>query len=134
MVDPKFLTRRALVKGAGVGLAAGSIGGVMPANAAAKAVTIGFIYVGPKDDYGYNQAHAEGAAAIKAMPGLKVIEEERVPETDDVREDHAEHDPARRRVTAVPDQLRLLQPLHAADGEEIPEGRVPALRRSVGQD
>ena len=83
MVDPKFLTRRALVKGAGVGLAAGSIGGVMPANAAAKAVTIGFIYVGPKDDYGYNQSHAEGAAAIKAMPGIKIIEEERVPETDD---------------------------------------------------
>jgi basic membrane lipoprotein Med (substrate-binding protein (PBP1-ABC) superfamily) len=24
-------------------------------------LTIGFIYVGPKDDYGYNQAHALGA-------------------------------------------------------------------------
>ena len=47
-------------------------------------MTIGFIYVGPRDDYGYNQAHAEGAAAIKSMPGIKVIEEERVPETEDV--------------------------------------------------
>jgi len=39
--------------------------------------------LGPKDDYGYNQAHAAGAAAVKAM-GVKVVEEERVPETIDV--------------------------------------------------
>ncbi len=55
-----------------------------PLRAAPKPITIGFIYVGPRDDYGYNQAHAEGAAAIKSMPGIKVIEEERVPETEDV--------------------------------------------------
>ena len=47
-------------------------------------LTIGVIYVGPKDDYGYNQAQAEGAAAIKSMAGVKVLEEERVPETDAV--------------------------------------------------
>lgn len=47
-------------------------------------MTVGVIYVGPKDDYGYNQAQAEGAAAIKAMPKVKVLEEERVPETDAV--------------------------------------------------
>jgi simple sugar transport system substrate-binding protein len=46
---------------------------------------VGFIYVGPKDDYGYNQAHADGAAAVKKMPGVKVMEEERVPETVDVQ-------------------------------------------------
>ena len=45
---------------------------------------IGFIYVGPKDDYGYNQAHAEAAAMLKKMPGVKIVEEEKVPETDDV--------------------------------------------------
>src|SRR5437868_12813848 len=39
-------------------------------------LSIGFIYVGPKDDYGYNQAHAAGAAAVKKMPGVKVTEEE----------------------------------------------------------
>lgn len=48
-------------------------------------LTVGFIYVGPRDDYGYNQAHAEGAKAIKAMAGVKVREEERVPETVDVQ-------------------------------------------------
>lgn len=42
---------------------------------------VGFIYVGPKTDYGYNQAHAEGAAAVAAMPGVKIREEENVPET-----------------------------------------------------
>ena len=50
-----------------------------------ETLTVGFIYVGPKDDYGYNQAHAEGAAVVKAMPGVKVVEEEKVPETLDVQ-------------------------------------------------
>ena len=44
-------------------------------------MTIGFIYVGPKTDYGYNQAHAEGAAVIAKLPGVKIREEEMVPET-----------------------------------------------------
>ena len=52
--------------------------------AAAAETTIGFIYVGSRDDYGYNQAHAQGAAALKKLPGLKVVEEEKVPETDAV--------------------------------------------------
>ncbi len=46
---------------------------------------VGFIYVGPKDDYGYNQAHAEGAAAVSKMDGVKIVEEERVAETVDVQ-------------------------------------------------
>ena len=46
---------------------------------------VGFIYVGPKDDYGYNQAHAEGAAAVKKMDGVKVLEMERVAETVDAQ-------------------------------------------------
>ena len=49
--------------------------------AADTPVSVGFIYVGPRDDYGYNQAHAEGAAALKAIPGVTVKEAENVPET-----------------------------------------------------
>jgi basic membrane protein A len=50
-------------------------------------VTIGFIYVGPKDDYGYNQAHAEGAKAIaNQFPWVKLVEEASVPETAAVEE------------------------------------------------
>src|SRR5262245_17775082 len=51
------------------------------AHAAGPPITIGFIYVGPKTDYGYNQAHAQGAAALAKLPGVKVREEEMVPET-----------------------------------------------------
>jgi simple sugar transport system substrate-binding protein len=50
-----------------------------------KPMTIGFIYVGTKDDYGYNQAHAEGAAVVEKMAGVKVLEEEKVAETVDVQ-------------------------------------------------
>jgi basic membrane protein A len=52
---------------------------------AAPPLTIGFIYVGPKTDYGYNQAHAQGAAVIAKLPGVKIREEEMVPETSAVQ-------------------------------------------------
>lgn len=48
---------------------------------AQKPLTVGVIYVGPRDDYGYNQAQAQAAAEVKKMPGIKVVEEENVPET-----------------------------------------------------
>jgi basic membrane protein A and related proteins len=48
---------------------------------AQKPMTVGVIYVGPRDDYGYNQAQAQAAAEIKKLPGIKVVEEENVPET-----------------------------------------------------
>jgi basic membrane protein A and related proteins len=48
-------------------------------------LVVGFVYIGPRDDFGYNQAHADGAAAVKRMPGVRVIEEERVPDTVDVQ-------------------------------------------------
>jgi len=70
--------RRDVLKGAGAALALGGFGGL--ANAQAP-ITAGFIYVGPKDDFGYNQAHAEAVAEIKKLPGIKAVEEENVPET-----------------------------------------------------
>jgi basic membrane protein A len=48
---------------------------------ASAPLTVGFVYVGSRADYGYNQAHAEGAQAVSALPGVKVREEENVPET-----------------------------------------------------
>jgi len=67
------------------GTAAVALGSALPLRPAAAAeTTVGFIYVGSRDDYGYNQAHAAGAAALKGMPGVKVVEEEKVPETDAV--------------------------------------------------
>jgi basic membrane protein A and related proteins len=44
---------------------------------------VGFIFVGPKDDYGYNQAAYQGSQALKAkFPDLEVITAENVPEDD----------------------------------------------------
>ena len=50
--------------------------------ARAAGVTIGIVYVGPRDDFGWNQAHAVAATAIKDVPGVTVVEEENVAETD----------------------------------------------------
>ena len=73
------LTRRRLLQGAAL---TGLAGGVLPVRPAfAATAVVGFIYVGPRDDFGYNQAHAEGAAALKKLKDVKVIEEEKVPET-----------------------------------------------------
>src|SRR5258708_18432403 len=65
--------------------AAATTASAAPSAAPQKAFTAGFIYVGPKGDYGYNQAHAQGAAIVSAMPGIKVREEENVPETEAVQ-------------------------------------------------
>ena len=48
-------------------------------------MTVGFIFVGPKTDFGYNQSHAEGAAVIAKLPGVKIRQEEMVPETSAVQ-------------------------------------------------
>ena len=80
------LDRRDVLRGLG---AAGALAGLAPlyprAAAAADKLVVGVIYVGPRDDYGYNQAQAQAAAALKKMPGITVVEQEKVPETTDVQ-------------------------------------------------
>jgi len=45
-------------------------------------LTIGFIYVGPKDDFGYNQAAYEGSLAMaEGFPDARLLQAENVPET-----------------------------------------------------
>lgn len=74
------VTRRDFLAGtAGSALLAS---GLVPARAATT--TIGMIYVGPKDDFGWNQAHAVAAQALKEIPDVTVVEEENVPETNAV--------------------------------------------------
>ncbi|MEV5409568.1 BMP family ABC transporter substrate-binding protein [Thermopolyspora sp. NPDC052614] len=47
------------------------------------ATAVGFIFVGPKDDYGYNQAAYQGSQEVaKAFPDVKVLTAENVPEDD----------------------------------------------------
>ena len=75
------LNRRDTIKSLAALGAAGTLGTLSPLARAQKALTVGVIYVGPRDDFGYNQAQAQAAAEIKKMPGIKVVEEENVPET-----------------------------------------------------
>jgi len=79
--DRAALTRRGFLN-ASAGMAGATALATLPGLAqAAGKLTVGFIYVGAKDDYGYNQAHAQGAAALKSIAGVTVVEEEKVPET-----------------------------------------------------
>ena len=99
---PLYLSRRQVIRGL---LATSAFGSAVALNActsstetpaddtgaeaggeAPEEVVVGFIYVGPKDDFGYNQAHAEGAQAMAAVPGIKIVEEASVPETSAVLE------------------------------------------------
>ncbi|MBD2019458.1 BMP family ABC transporter substrate-binding protein [Leptolyngbya sp. FACHB-36] len=103
---PLYLRRRKVIRGL---LAAGAFGatsrlwagcaptaeapqsGTSPAAGggspvAAKEVTMGFIYVGPKDDYGWNQAHFEGKEGVGKLASVKTVDQASVPETKDVQE------------------------------------------------
>jgi basic membrane protein A and related proteins len=74
------LSRRAVLSGSAALVSFGTTGAARRA-AAAESVTVGIVYVGARDDFGWNQAHAVGAKALKSVPNVKVLEEERVPET-----------------------------------------------------
>jgi len=80
------INRREMLQRLGMAGAVGAIGGFGARRAAAAdKLVVGVIYVGPRDDYGYNQAQAQAAAAIKKLPGVTVVEQEKVPETTDVQ-------------------------------------------------
>jgi basic membrane protein A and related proteins len=67
----------ACVVAAGCG---GSSGG--SSSKAKGSETIGFLYVGPHNDYGYNQAAYQGSLAVKkAFPKARILQAENVPET-----------------------------------------------------
>lgn len=80
------MKRRQVLKGLAAGGMAGALGsmGISPVWAAKK-VRMGFIYVGPRDDYGYNQAHFEGKSAVAGLDWVKAVDEENVPETIEVQ-------------------------------------------------
>ena len=78
--------RRELLKALGAAGVAGALPSLVAGRAHAQGkLVVGVIYVGPRDDYGYNQAQAQAAAQIKKMAGVKVVEQEKVAETTDVQ-------------------------------------------------
>src|SRR5271156_466285 len=78
-------TRRNLLKSAALGAAGAAFDlGALGRAFAAADLTVGIVYVGARDDFGWNQAHAVAIKSLKEVPGVKVVEEENVPETDAV--------------------------------------------------
>ena len=87
MSDKFRVTRRQVLKGSGGFVLASGINGLLTrfaSGASVKPMTVGFIYTGPKNDYGWNQSHAVAAKKIAGMEGVKLIEQENVPETVEV--------------------------------------------------
>jgi basic membrane protein A len=84
-MNERMHNRRRFLQLAGGAAAASVLPGLTGEARADAKLVVGVIYVGPKDDYGYNQAQAQAAAKIKKLPGVTVVEEERVPETVEVQ-------------------------------------------------
>jgi len=80
----QILSRRSLLKTTAAGLAASALPFGLPRAFGAGQVVLGAVYVGARDDFGWNQAHAVSMDVLKKVPNVKVIEEEKVPETDAV--------------------------------------------------
>lgn len=83
--QPVDNSKREFMKHCGTGLAATALFGFSPFVQAAQKVNMGFIYVGPRDDYGYNQSHFEGKSAVAKLSWVNAVDEENVPETIEVQ-------------------------------------------------
>ena len=76
-------SRRQFLAKTGNVIAAGSLAAMLPslARAQARPMTVGFLYTGVRQDYGWNQAHGVAARQIARLEGVKLLEQENVPET-----------------------------------------------------
>ena len=83
--EKQMLNRRKFIKLNALGWAGLAAAGSAPFVFAKATVKLGFIYVGPRDDYGYNQAHFEGKSSLGALSWAKAFDEENVPETIEVQ-------------------------------------------------
>ena len=75
--------RDALKRMAALG-AAGLLSSLMPIRSARAAeLTAGFVYIGPRLDWGWNQSHAEAAAGLRGVPTVRVVQAGYLPESTD---------------------------------------------------
>ncbi len=81
-MTPNAVSRRAFLQSTAAGAVGLAAGFGASRRAFAADLTVGVVYVGARDDFGWNQAHAVAIEALKHVPGVKVVEEENVPETD----------------------------------------------------
>ena len=102
-------------------LSAAAVAGVgatlaFPRGAHAGGKPIGFIYVGPRMDYGYNTSMDLGRQFVEKTLKVKTLSQENVPESAEVDARHGEDDPRRLR-DHLRDQLRLSRLRHRARRE-----------------
>lgn len=72
-----------LLVGAACGSKSGTSGSSSGGTGDPSKLTVGFIFVGPKDDFGYNQAAYQGSQALKtSYPGINILTAENVTEDD----------------------------------------------------
>jgi basic membrane protein A and related proteins len=84
MLETRF-SRRSILKSGAAGFAVATLPLGFATRAVAQTpVILGVVYVGPRDDFGWNQAQAVAIEVLKTVPNVTVIEEENVPETDAV--------------------------------------------------
>jgi basic membrane protein A and related proteins len=99
-MDQTSVSRRRVLQGSLALGAASAVSGLWPARPAraARPMTVGFVYVGPRNDFGWNQSHWVAARKVAQLEAVKVIEQENVPETievEKVMEGMIRHDGAR---------------------------------------
>ena len=74
----KVLERMALLG------AAGLVSGLMPIRSARAAdLTAGFVYIGPRKDWGWNESFAVAAEALRGVPNVRVVQAGYLPESTD---------------------------------------------------
>lgn len=86
-----------------------------------KPIIMGFIYVNPKDDYGYSQAHAEGRAGVAKLSGVKTVEQAKIPETTEVQEAMRNMIEQDRATVLFPTALGYFDPHIITLAKEYPE-------------
>jgi simple sugar transport system substrate-binding protein len=77
-------SRRTFLKTSAAASVSLALGGQAGRVFAADTLTVGIIYVGSRDDFGWNASHAVGIAPLAKLPGVRIVQQERVPETREV--------------------------------------------------
>lgn len=79
--DRRLFLRTSTAAGIGV-----LLGSTRFLSAADQRIVMGFVYSGPKNDLGYNQAHWQGKQTLASLPYVRAIDEANIDETNDVEE------------------------------------------------